>query len=158
MNLSRRELLRLGGVGLVGGIGGAIVDSWSPPLGDRVSLVVGNSDSEAHAVSVTILREERAEFSEAFAFDQRYELAADTDEGPYPFVRESNILPRVPYLVKLRIDGDPAGHFHFRPDCNGIGERTAGREPLADGIDIYITDDGTAEFGQNTCSGNDWRV
>lgn len=160
MNLSRRELLRLGGVGFVGGIGGAIIDSELPVLRGRVSLVVGNEDTEPHHISVVILREETSEYSTATVFEEGYGLDPHEEERNDStdwYAIEPNALHRRPYRILVKVGGGQTHHYHFRPDCSKKAHEFAD-EPITDGMYIYVNQEGDPIFSQNTCDGNDWLV
>lgn len=160
MNLSRRELLRLGGVGFGGGIGGAIIDGELSALRGRVSLVVGNEDTEPHHISVVILREETSEYSTATVFEEGYGLDPHEEEGDDSadwYVVESNVLPRRPYRILVKVGGGQTRHYHFRPDCTKKAHEFADAS-ITDGIYIHVNQEGDSTFSQNICNGNDWLV
>ena len=131
-----------------------------PFVENPIDMTILNHHTEPRQLSVTALREDEREYSEALAFSQSYEVPADTDNST-GVVTEKNILSSSAYIIQVNLEAgfaDQSFYFHFYPDCTG-GTGADGRERPEDEFLIQIQRNGTnVIFSQNECSNDSWKL
>jgi len=149
MSPSRRGVLRsVGAVGLASLVGCQGLPTTRPDL----TLFLLNRDDERHRLHLELLREDRAERSEASVHGRVHRLPPENGSAETP--RESVVVESRAYLVRVDLldrSGVPARHYHYRPDCAG---------DVPDELYVEVRGFGDRlgfEFEQNTCSGDTHR-
>ena len=131
-----------------------------PFVENPIDMTILNHHTESRQLSVTALRANEREYSEAVAFSRSYEVPADTDSST-GVIKEKNILSSAVYIVQVDLEAgfaDQSFHFHFYPDCTG-GTDADGRKRPEDEFLIQIQRNGTnVVFAENGCSTDSWKL
>jgi len=109
---------------------------------NSLSISVENADERAHRLTVTLLRCDRKEYSDAIV--DRWHPRLDPGED----VVYNDAVRARPYIVRIAVNGDALGHYHYYP---------SGCENEAENLFVWIdqpsydSDVLTAKFRQSRC-------
>lgn len=131
-----------------------------PFIENPIDMRIFNHHNESRRISVTALRADEREYSEAEVFSEVYEIPPATD-GYENTVDKEDILPSGAYIIQVDLETGSGGQtyqYHFYPDCTG-GTDAQGDERVDDGFLIEIEQSGSnVVFSQATCSTNSWKL
>ncbi len=131
-----------------------------PFVENRIDMTILNHHTESRQLSVTALRANEREYSDAVAFSRAYEVPADTANSN-GIVEETDFLPSAAYIIQVDLEAgfaDQSFHFRFYPDCTGGSEPDGDGRP-EDAFLLQIQRNGTnVLFSQNTCSDDSWKL
>jgi hypothetical protein len=146
---SRRALLRFGGAAGLASLAGC---RGLPIARPDLTLFLRNRDAERHRLHLELLREDRAERSEASVHGRVHRLAPRNAAGDS--TPTSVVVPSRSYLVRVDLldrSDVPATHYHYRPDCDGDVPEELYVELRGFGDRLGF------EFERNTCGGDSLR-
>lgn len=131
MAFPRRSFL-ISGCTVVASLSGCLETMFTD--GSKVNLSIFNYTSETQPLLIEILQENSDEYSDALVFDREFKVPPPQGDESAGVVRESNIVSRRRYLVRVlpKYGRDQWRHYHFYP-----GESSTDADSESLNIRIY---------------------